>query len=93
MAAYRGMTVFLVVSSAQSSEVGDIVDHLGRANISLMVDPTGAVLTTYAPRGLTVVPVHADGVTDATVRDYAGSTTLETELNALKQPGQPAPRG
>jgi hypothetical protein len=92
-AAYHGMTVFLVMTRSQSSEVESLVDRLGRANISLMVDPDGAVLAAYAPRGLTVVPVHADGVTDAVVRNYSGSDALETELTALKQPGQPAARG
>jgi hypothetical protein len=58
-------------------------------NVHALIDESGAFDAAYAPAGLTVVPVHADGVTAAAIRDFTPQTSLGPVLASLKQAGPP----
>jgi len=81
------LPVYLVGSPAQSGQLTQLVDETNRVIVEELVDDTGALIGAYQPHGLTVVPVHADGVTEATVRDFSGGPALVDVLGNLKQAG------
>ncbi|MGH8888839.1 MAG: hypothetical protein ACRDV3_03660 [Acidothermaceae bacterium] len=84
------LPVYLVGSPAQSDQLGELVDATSRDVVEALVDNTGALIDAYQPHGLTVVPVHADGVTEAAVRDFSGHPAITDELRDLKQAGPAA---
>lgn len=88
-AAPDGLTVFAVGASNQRTAVDQIAGQVGRANVQTAIDPTGTLVSAYAPVGLTVVPVHADGVTGTIMRSFSADARITSELNALKQPAAP----
>jgi hypothetical protein len=87
----EGLMVFVVSRPAQSAEAAQLTMRLSGnegADVRAMVDPQGALSDAYSARGLTVVPVHADGVTEAPSRDFAGGDSLVTVLSTLWQAGR-----
>jgi hypothetical protein len=86
----EGLMVFLVARPAQSAEAAQLASRLAGkegADVRAMVDPQGAMSIAYSAHGLTAVPVHADGVTEAPNRDFVGGNSLGTVLSTLWQAG------
>lgn len=92
-AATEGLPVYLVGRADQADQLDKLVGATAAAGdrfgVDALVDPAGTLTAAYQPRGLTVVPVHADGVTEAAVRDYSGGPELADVLANLKQAGPP----
>ena len=86
-AAANALPVYVVGTRAQADLIGSLVNDARRPDVHALIDDSFALVDTYEPQGLTVVPVHADGVTEAVVRDYDGGTSLQSVLAQLKQPG------
>jgi hypothetical protein len=85
-ASLSALAVYLVGKPAQTNQVDQLI-QISRSNVHGFIDSSGRLIAAYAPHGLTVVPVHADGVTDAVVRDYTDKTPLGAVLVSLKQAG------
>ncbi len=89
-ASVEGLTVFLVGTAGQRATLDDLARQAGTADVKPVVDTEGRLGTAFGPAdptGLTVVPVHADGVVAAVVRGYAERTLLGPVLATLRQPG------
>lgn len=86
-AANNALRVYLVAAPAQADEINDLARSTAPTVVRPLVDDAGALVDAYSPRGLTVVPVHADGVTEPVVRDYTGDPALARVLLNLKQAG------
>lgn len=86
-ASTNALQVYLIGGPAQAGELADLTESTAPTVVQPLVDVSGALVEAYAPRGLTVVQVHADGVTEPVVRDYTGDTPLGRVLVDLKQAG------
>jgi hypothetical protein len=87
-AATSALPLYLIGSSTQHDELDKLM-AVSPPNVHALIDDRGAFETAYAPTGLTVVPVHADGVTEAAIRDFTAQTSLGPVLASLKQAGPP----
>jgi len=85
-ASLSALAVYVVGTPPQADQVDQLI-QISRSNVHGLIDTSGQLIAAYEPHGLTVVPVHADGVTDAVVRDYTEKTPLGAELVSLKQAG------
>jgi len=86
-AAANALQVYVVGTRAQAGLLDRLVDDTHRPEVHALIDDNLTLVDTYEPHGLTVVPVHADGVTEAVVRDYTGDAPLQSVLAELKQAG------
>jgi hypothetical protein len=86
-ASANALPVFVVGVQAQAGTLDRLVEQANRPDVRALVDDTGRLIASYRPHGLTVIPVHADGVTGVVVRDYTVDTALGPVLISLKQPG------
>jgi len=86
-AATNALRIYLVGTSAQAGEIADLAKSTAPTVVQPLVDSSGALVSAYQPKGLTVVPIHADGVTEPAVRDYTGDPSLGRVLLDLKQAG------
>lgn len=84
-AADNGLTIYLIGSQAEQSELNALAGDSSGA-VHVMVDKDSAITTAFAKGTLTVVAVHADGVIEQIVNDFTRTTSLETVLPELKQP-------
>jgi hypothetical protein len=84
----NALPLYLIGSSAQRAELDKLM-AVSPPNVHALIDDSGALETAYAATGLTVVPVHADGVTEAAIRDFTAQTSLGPVLASLKQAGPP----
>jgi hypothetical protein len=84
-AADNGLTIYLIGSQSQQSELNALAGSTSVA-VRVMVDKDSAITTAFAKGTLTVVAVHADGVIEQIVNDFTRTTSLETVLPELKQP-------
>jgi hypothetical protein len=84
-AADNGLTIYLIGSQSQQSELNALAGSTSIA-VRVMVDKDSAITTAFAKGTLTVVAVHADGVIEQIVNDFTRTTSLETVLPELKQP-------
>jgi hypothetical protein len=84
-AADNGLTIYLIGSQAQQSELNALAGSTSVA-VRVMVDKDSAITTAFAKGTLTVVAVHADGVIEQIVNDFTRTTSLDTVLPELKQP-------
>lgn len=85
-----GLQLQLVGAPEDAAELGRLAH--GYANVHAYLDDTGALLRAYRPVGLSVVPIHADGVSDTTVRNLSTATIddlrpLKTVISTLTEPG------
>jgi hypothetical protein len=87
-AATNALPLYLIGAVAQRDDLDKLM-AVSPPNVHALIDESGAFTTTYVPSGLTVVPVHADGVTAAVVRDFTPETSLGPVLASLKQAGPP----
>lgn len=87
-AANNALTLYLVGSPGQHADLDKLM-AVSPSNVHALIDEEGAFTSAYAPSGLTVIPVHADGVTEAAVRDFTAQTSLGPVLASLKQAGPP----
>jgi hypothetical protein len=83
-----GYSMYLVGSEAMRAEIAQTVRDVGNGTAAPVVDPSGALTTAYAARGVTVLLVHADGIVGAVLRELAPGERLEPELAPLSSPGQ-----
>jgi len=83
----NSLTVYLVGAPAQESQLAELAKQASRDDVRTLLDADGGLIAAYQPHGMTVLPVHADGVTDAVVRDYTPGTRLGPELVGLRQAG------
>jgi hypothetical protein len=67
--------------------VDRLAAQTSNSDVHPLVDRAGGLVAAYRPSGLTVIPVHADGVTAPTVRDYTGDKPLGAVLVSLEQAG------
>lgn len=86
-AAVSNVPVDLVGSSTQAHQLDQLVSETSPARARAFIDSKGDLIAAYAPTGLTVVPVYADGVTESVVRDYTAQTSLGATLAELKHAG------
>ena len=84
-AADNGLTIYLIGSQAEQSELNALAGDSSVA-VHVMVDKDSAITTAFGKGTLTVVAVHADGVIEQIVNDFTRTTSLETVLPELKQP-------
>lgn len=87
-AAASALPLYLIGSPAQRADLDKLL-AVSPPNVHALIDPGGAFTSAYAPVGLTVVPVHADGVTAAAIRDFTPQTSLGPVLASLKEAGSP----
>ncbi len=87
-AATNALPLYLVGTSAQRDDLDKLL-AVSPPNVHALIDGGGAFTAAYAPKGLTVVPVHADGVTAAAIRDFTPQTSLGPVLASLKEAGPP----
>lgn len=87
-AAASALPLYLIGSPAQRADLDKLL-AVSPPNVHALIDPDGAFAAAYAPVGLTVVPVHADGVTAAVIRDFKPQTSLGPVLASLKEAGPP----
>lgn len=87
-AATSALPLYLVGSPAQRADLDKLL-AVSPPNVHALIDTNGAFAAAYAPVGLTVVPVHADGVTTAAIRDFTPQTSLGPVLASLKEAGPP----
>jgi hypothetical protein len=87
-AATNALPLYLIGASAQRDDLDKLM-AVSPPNVHALIDESGAFDAAYAPAGLTVVPVHADGVTAAAIRDFTPQTSLGPVLASLKQAGPP----
>jgi hypothetical protein len=83
-----GLPMYLVGSEAMRTEIARTARDVGNGTAAPVVDPSDALTTTYAARGVTVLLVHADGIVGAVFRELAPGVRLEPELAPLSSPGQ-----
>jgi hypothetical protein len=86
-AATNALPLYLIGAANQRDNL-DTLMAVSPPNVHALIDDSGA-FDAYAPTGLTVVPVHADGVTAAAIRDFTPQTSLGPVLASLKQAGPP----
>jgi len=86
-----GYPMYLVGSQAMRTEVAQTARDVGNGTAVPVVDTNDTLATTYAPRGVTVVLVHADGVVGGLVHELASGERLEPQLATLSSPGQTSP--
>ncbi|HEY5201596.1 MAG TPA: hypothetical protein VIJ31_11900 [Acidothermaceae bacterium] len=84
-AADNGLTIYLIGSQAQQSELNALAGNMSVA-VRVMVDKDSAITAAFAKGTLTVVAVHADGVIEQIVNDFTRTTSLDAVLPELKQP-------
>ena len=90
-----GLTVYLIGAAVQQAELAILVTESARAGVQVLVDESSTLAATVArsashsstPDNLTVVGVHADGVIETIVSDFSRTTSLDSVLASLKQPG------
>lgn len=87
-AAVSALPLYLIGSPAQRGDLDKLL-AVSPPNVHALIDANGAFTAAYTPVGLTVVPVHADGVTAAAVRDFTPQTSLGPVLASLKEAGSP----
>jgi len=87
-AATNALALYLIGATNQRDDLEKLM-AVSPPNVHALIDDSGAFDAAYAPTGLTVVPVHADGVTAAAIRDFTTRTSLGPVLASLKQAGPP----
>jgi len=85
-----GLQLQLVGAPEAATELSRLAHGYG--NVHAYLDNTGALLRAYPPAGLSVVPIHADGVSDTTIRNLTTGTIealrpLKTVISTLTEPG------
>jgi hypothetical protein len=84
----RGLLPVEIVSSAsQGSQLAAVTDEVGSRSVVPLRDIQSELIDAIAPVGLTVVPVHSDGIIESIVRDFTSDTSLNHDLDQLAQPG------
>jgi hypothetical protein len=86
-AAAQALSIYLVGSPAQADQLVRLAAQTNRDDVHSLIDPTFAIIDSYPPQGLSVIPVHADGVTEQAFADYDGDPSLGAVLVDLRQPG------
>lgn len=86
-AAVSNVPVDLVGATGQAEQLGQLVSATSLGRARAFIDSKGDLIAAYAPTGLTVVPVYADGVTESAVRNYTAQTSLGATLAELKHAG------
>lgn len=86
-AATSALPVYLVGPTGRAGDLQKLADRAGWIDVHAVSDVGGALVTTYQGDGLTVIPVHADGVTEPAVFDYTADKSLGPVLVSLRQPG------
>lgn len=84
----NALPLYLIGSPAQRAALDKLL-AVSPPNVHELLDADGVFAAAYAPVGLTVVPVHADGVTASAVRDFTPQTSLGPVLASLKEAGPP----
>ena len=87
-AATSALPLYLIGAPAQSGDLEKLL-AVSPPNVHALIDANGVFTAAYAPVGLTVIPVHADGVTAAAIRDFTPQTSLGPVLASLKEAGPP----
>lgn len=83
----NALSVYVVGTPGQAGEISQLMGNAGAYDVRAYTDASGILATTYRPSGLTVIPIHADGVTEPIIRDYDGGSKVRPVLVNLKQPG------
>jgi hypothetical protein len=86
-AATNALPVYLVGPTARADDVQKLANRTGWIDVHALSDVGGALVAAYPDDGLTVIPVHADGVTEAATVDYTADKSLGPVLVSLRQPG------
>lgn len=86
-ASTNALPVYLVGPTARIADLEQLANRAGWIDVHALGDLGGALLATYQGDGLTVIPVHADGVTEPVVREYTADKPLGPVLVSLRQPG------
>jgi hypothetical protein len=90
-AAINSVPVDLVGENTLTAQFERLASQMRPSNVRAFVDHTGDFVAAYAPLGLTVVPVHADGVTERVIRNYPAEGSLGPALADLKHRGPMSP--
>ncbi len=90
-AVINSVPVDLVGDNTQAVQIERLAGQMRPSNVRAFVDDTGDFVAAYAPRGLTIVPVHADGVTERVIRNYPAGGALGPSLADLKHRGPMSP--
>jgi hypothetical protein len=87
-AAFHGVPLYLVAESGTQAQLDDLMRVSGEfpTVVAIGVDPEN-LLSVYRPAGLTVVPVHADGVVNVVDRAMTGQVDLDSQFAVLWQAG------
>jgi hypothetical protein len=85
-AAGNGLTIYLIGPVAQHAELATLSDEVGRADITVLADPSGTFASALSRGGLTVVAVHADGVIGAFTGSFSRAMSLDPVFADLKEP-------
>jgi hypothetical protein len=84
----RGLLPVEVISTAsQGSQITALTDDVGSTLVVPLRDIQSELIDAIAPIGLTVVPVHSDGIIESIVRNFSIDTSLDPDLDQLAQPG------
>jgi hypothetical protein len=82
-AAAARVTVYLVGTSGNMSQVGRLAARAGQPADQVAIDTHMALTTAYRPRGLTAVLVSADGAVGPVRRDLRPASKLTRQLRSL----------
>lgn len=82
-AAAARVTVYLVGTSGNMSQVGRLAARAGQPADQVAIDTDMALTTAYRPRGLTAVLVSADGAVGPVRRDLRPASKLTRQLRSL----------
>lgn len=85
-AAADGLTIYVIGSHAQQTELDALAAATGSENVQVLLEENATLTTAFAQGPLTAVAVHADGVIDVIVANVVRTTSLDTVLASLKQP-------
>jgi hypothetical protein len=86
-AATNALPVYLVGPTDRAADLEKLATRAGWIDVHAVTDLGGALVATYQGDNLTVIPVHADGVTEPALSDYTADKSLGPVLVSLRQPG------
>jgi hypothetical protein len=86
-AAAEGVPLYLVAPPSGAAEAATLAASVHAPDVVVLIDTDGVLATTYDPSGLTVIPVHADGIAGDAIRGVTNTTQLGPALTDLGRRG------